>query len=83
MSEIPDSAFIASFHDEGGCYLGDIAASSLRALRAENERLREALKEAIECVEFWADYASPYFKDKHGLEDNLIKLRAAIKDAPR
>ena len=59
----------------------------LIALRAENERLREALKEAIECVEFWADYASPYFKDKHGLEDNLIKLRAALscepKDAPR
>jgi hypothetical protein len=48
------------------------------ALKAENARLREALRLAIEAVEFWAAYASPYFQDKHDLAGDLQKLRAAL-----
>jgi hypothetical protein len=53
---------------------------TLRAdgLQAENARLREALRLAIESVEFWAAYASPYFQDKHDLAGDLQKLRAAL-----
>jgi hypothetical protein len=47
-------------------------------LQAENARLREALRLAIEAVEFWAAYASPYFQDKHDLAGDLQKLRAAL-----
>jgi hypothetical protein len=52
-------------------------AAERDALRAENARLREALRLAIEAVEFWAAYATPYFQDKHDLEEDLRKLRAA------
>ncbi len=48
------------------------------ALQAENARLREALRLAIDAVEFWAAYASPYFQDKHDLAEDLQKLRAAL-----
>ena len=46
-------------------------------------RLREALKDAIACVEEWSGYASGYFKDKHDLSGDLERLRAALsgKDA--
>jgi hypothetical protein len=47
-------------------------------LKAENARLRGALRLAIETVEFWAAYASPYFQDKHDLAGDLQKLRAAM-----
>ncbi len=47
-------------------------------LKAENARLREALRLAIEAVEFWAAYASPYFQEKHDLAKDLQKLRAAL-----
>jgi hypothetical protein len=46
--------------------------------KAENARLREALRLAIDAVEFWAAYATPYFQDKHDLADDLQKLRAAL-----
>jgi hypothetical protein len=47
-------------------------------LQAENAWLRDALRLAIENVEFWAAYASPYFQDKHDLAGDLQKLRAAL-----
>jgi hypothetical protein len=47
-------------------------------LKAENARLRAVLRLAIETVEFWAAYASPYFQDKHDLAGDLQKLRAAM-----
>jgi hypothetical protein len=47
-------------------------------LQAENARLRVALRLAIDAVEFWAAYAPPYFQDKHDLEEDLRKLRAAL-----
>jgi hypothetical protein len=54
------------------------ASNMLRALAAENEKLRAALRLAIDAVEFWAAYATPYFQDKHDLADDLQKLRAAL-----
>ena len=44
----------------------------------EIEKLRAALRLAIDAVEFWAAYATPYFQDKHDLADDLQKLRAAL-----
>ena len=68
------------------CNVGlPIIATALRslaaerdALKAENENLRESLRLAIDAVEFWSSYASPYFQDKHDLSGDLQKLRAAL-----
>jgi hypothetical protein len=45
---------------------------------AEVLRLRAALVDAIECVESWAGYASPYFQEKWDLPGDLARLRAAL-----
>ena len=55
-----------------------IVTTDRDALQAESARLREALRLAIEAVEFWAAYASPYFQEKHDLAGDLQKLRAAL-----
>ena len=57
----------------------DAAINEIESLRAEVARLREALADAIECVESWATYASEYFRDKHELSSDLDSLRAALK----
>ena len=44
----------------------------------EIEKLRAALRRAIDAVEFWASYASPYFQEKHDLAKDLQELRAAL-----
>jgi benzoyl-CoA reductase/2-hydroxyglutaryl-CoA dehydratase subunit BcrC/BadD/HgdB len=56
----------------------DALQKRIAELQAENARLRDALRLAIEAVEFWAAYASPYFQDKHDLAGDLQKLRAAM-----
>lgn len=51
------------------------------ALEHANARIAElegALREAIESVEDWAGYASEYFREKHDLEGEVKKLRAAL-----
>ena len=53
-------------------------AAERDALQLENARLREALRLAIDVVEFWSAYATPYFQDKHDLAGDLQKLRAAL-----
>lgn len=60
--------------------MGEVASVTAErdALRAENARLREALRLGIDAVEFWAAYATPYFQDKHDLAKDLQKLRAAL-----
>jgi chromosome segregation ATPase len=60
-------------HDKNGRL-----SNFLAGLTAENASLREALRLAIGTVEFWAAYATPYFQDKHDLEEDLQKLRAAL-----
>ena len=44
----------------------------------EIEKLRAALRLAIDAVEHWASYASPYFQEKHDLAGDLQELRAAL-----
>ena len=44
----------------------------------EIEKLRAALRLAIDAVEHWASYASPYFQEKHDLAGDLQQLRAAL-----
>ena len=44
----------------------------------EIEKLRAALRLAVDAVEHWASYASPYFQEKHDLAGDLQKLRAAL-----
>lgn len=54
------------------------AADEIEKLRVERDALRAALVKAIDCVQFWAAYASEYFQDKHDLADDLRDLRAAL-----
>jgi hypothetical protein len=56
--------------------IADMVNENVR-LRAQVERMREAFTDAIDTVDFWAAYASDYFKDKHDLEGDLARLRAA------
>lgn len=59
----------------------DAAQSTITDLQATVERMREALAEAIESVEDWAGYASEYFRQKHGLKEELARFRATFGDA--
>ena len=47
-------------------------------LEKERDALRAALRLAVDAVEHWASYASPYFQEKHDLAEDLQKLRAAL-----
>ena len=44
----------------------------------EIERLREALRNAIDEVETWGGSTSPFLQEKHDLEGVLADLRAAL-----
>ncbi len=73
-AEIADKIYAAT-----GLTLNAEAAAAIgQMIQAENEKLRAALRLAIDAVEFWAAYATPYFQDKHDLVDDLQKLRAAL-----
>lgn len=54
-----------------------------RRLRAENEKLRAALKDARECVLAWSGYANEYFREKHDLAGDLARIDAALSPAVR
>jgi len=43
--------------------------------------VRKGLEDAIECVESWSAYAPDYFKTKHGLADDLQRLRKVLDGA--
>ena len=58
------------------------AQRTIRELEAERDALREALTDAIECVDHWGDYANQYFKEKHDLAGDVARLRAALPPAP-
>ena len=59
--------------DRNGC-------AECAELRRENERLRKALRDAIEAIEAWGSYASDYFKDKHDFDGDVARARAALED---
>jgi len=74
MSDIADKIYAAT-----GLTLGAEAAAKIgQMIQAENEKLRAALRLAIDAVEHWASYASPYFQEKHDLAGDLQELRAAL-----
>ncbi len=58
-----------------------ITHDDIRKLQEENERLRAALHEAVDEIEAWGSYASPYFREKHDLEGTLSELRAALGES--
>ena len=49
-------------------------------LRKENERLREALREAADGIESWGAYASDYFKEKWDLAGDIARARRALEE---
>jgi hypothetical protein len=54
------------------------AADAVDPVRAE---LVGALRDAVEMIEFWSGYASDYFKEKHDLDGDIAKVRAAFTKA--
>ena len=56
-----------------------VRGDEVEELQAEIERLRALLSEAIEEVENWGAYASPYFQQKHDLAGELKRLRSAMQ----
>ena len=43
-----------------------------------NARLRAALQDAIDSVESWGAYASPYFQEKWDLAGDIKRLQAVL-----
>jgi hypothetical protein len=83
FAHVPEGAAIWDGHTTPEKYERVAAACAERdALKAKNALLREALRLAIDAVEFWAAYATPYFQDKHDLAEDLQKLRAALGETP-
>lgn len=50
------------------------------AALAREQRLREALMQARDCVKWWADYASEYSRDKHDVDGDLARIDAALQE---
>jgi len=69
---------ICGGEDGQGCYK-DCPSDEMPRLRAENERLRAALRDARVSVEGWADYASDYIKEKWDLKGDLARIDAALE----
>lgn len=61
---------------------GRIAAEAADTIEAQAERirmLREALADAIVCVQDWSAYVAPYYLEKHDLHGDVKRLRAALE----
>lgn len=52
-------------------------------MREEIDRLKSLLSDAADTIEGWGTYASPYFKEKWDLADNVARFRetAGVKEA--
>ena len=58
------------------------AKTELAKLRDERDALRTALADAIECIESWGAYATPYFRDKWDLDGDIKRLEAVLEQKP-
>ena len=47
-------------------------------LKAQRDELLQILSNAKETIQHWGDYASPYFQEKHGLENDIKEIEDAI-----
>lgn len=54
-------------------------SATIGALRADNERLRKALTEAIKSVAAWGSFANEYEQDRYRLSDEIVRLSAALE----
>ena len=85
---------LAVIHREGGHYVCNhgidkacadamkewyARSATIDALRAENERLRKALTEAIKSVAAWGSFANEYEQDRYRLSDEIVRLSAALE----
>lgn len=51
------------------------AADEIERLRTELAAVRE---DAVETVQFWSDYVSEYFREKHDLKTDIERLRGTV-----
>lgn len=47
-------------------------------LQVERDALREALKEALDGWAYAASYKGDYFREKHGDDEDIARLRALL-----
>ena len=65
-------------------YLLVNALSRLRTLHSADKKMNElleALEFALESVYNWGEYADYYFKEKHGFDADVQKIKEAIAKA--
>lgn len=65
-------------------YLLVNALSRLRTLQSvsgQRDQLLEALEFALETVYNWGEYADYYFKEKHGFDADVKRIKDAIAKA--
>ena len=55
------------------------ANDTIEELEAENAKLREALKDAIDGYEECAQYKGDYLFNKHGDAEEIARLKAALE----
>lgn len=53
--------------------------AEIEALEERVRVLREALADAIVCVQDWSAYVAPYYRGKHDLDGDVKRLRAALE----
>ena len=57
---------------------GDVELDHGGKMRKRIAELEAALKEARENIEHWGAYVSEYFREKHGLQDDLNAIDAVL-----
>jgi hypothetical protein len=81
MSDIADKIYAATgltLNAEAAAKIGHMIRLARQEAADEIEKLRVALRLAVDAIEHWASYASPYFQEKHDLAGDLQELRAAL-----
>ena len=81
MSDIADKIYAATgltLNAEAAAKIGHMIRLARQEADDEIEKLRVALRLAVDAIEHWASYASPYFQEKHDLAGDLQELRAAL-----
>jgi len=61
---------------------GRMASEAADTIEQQAERvrvLREALAEAIVCVQEWSAYVAPYYREKHDFDGDLKRLRDVLE----
>ena len=81
LKEIAGKAFLVSFHDEGGAYIGDVSAGTVLALLAALEQSQAALAEAEEAGKHFEKEAWGAMEERDALRARNAELEAALKYA--